>query len=54
MTHWRTPHTDEEACRLVHLSRMERWYPIACGVLIGPLVAILFVLAVIWLAGIIA
>lgn len=46
MTHWRTPHTDEGWCSYI--------LPIACGVLIGPLVAILFVLAVIWLAGIVA
>lgn len=46
--------TDEEARRLVHLDRMERWFPILAGALLGPLVAILFVLAVIWLAGIVA
>lgn len=37
--HWRTPHTTKHSLA------------IACGAMVGPVLAILFVLAVIWLAG---
>ncbi len=42
MTHWRSPHTDSPFRR-----RMAAY---AAGALVGPLVAVLFVLVVIWLA----
>ncbi len=52
--HWRTPHTHEEAVREMHAERIDNiWRAIIAGAITGPLVALLFVVAVIWIVGLV-
>lgn len=52
--HWRAPHSREEAVREMQLRRVNYFWSVVLGALTGPLVALGFALAVMWLAGIIA